>query len=338
MRSRQLRPIWGVVRLYHAKLSFIIAICALAACSGNDSSADDGGGGGGSASGTITSAGGTVSTADNKVSVEVPAGAVDHDITITIAASTSAPSDPLLVGQTTFTFGPAGETFTKPVTMTIAYDAAEVPSAAVEDELILHKVTAGAWAPVAVSAVDTTAHKARALVTSFSTYGVKADERECNRYPACGGAGNQCTCNEKCNGMTYALICPGSGMCYCSYNGEASWGFFGKNTTADCTDMETVRAAWNTHCFFPLWRKAKADAGPAPDTTSPCSQMTPACGGVSSTCSCTMTCEGDTYKVDCTGAAACDCLKNGAKTGTVKASCSSSLQGAWGGCGFPGWS
>ena len=119
----------------------------------------------------VDSSGGTVTAEGGDVELEFPAGAVSQDFVPEVAATTSYPTDPDIVPGAAYEFGPAGTAFTQPVAITIAYDPANVPAGAQEDDLRLCKVEGGAWEAVTGSSVDTGAKTVTGEVDSFSTYG-----------------------------------------------------------------------------------------------------------------------------------------------------------------------
>ncbi len=129
----------------------------------------------GTGSGVVTpSAGGTVRTADGRVTIDVPPGAVPGDTVITITPSTSYFDDGAVVPGTVYDFAPDGILFAAPVTMTIAYDPARIPAGIDEADLRIHKAHPSSWSEIAGGALDAGAHLARAEVSSFSSYGVRS--------------------------------------------------------------------------------------------------------------------------------------------------------------------
>ena len=131
-----------------ARWAGIAWICiALAACGGGGSGSGDEAPGVGPAGGIVSEAGGA--------QVEVPAGALAQSTVIEVAQS-SAGAPPLPAGLTPFgpmvAFTPHGTTFTVPVTITVPFNAATVPSGT---RLALYKTTAGqaAWERVAGATV-----------------------------------------------------------------------------------------------------------------------------------------------------------------------------------------
>jgi hypothetical protein len=105
---------------------------------------------------TIGAAGGTVVASDG-TKIEVPAGALHTDTAITITPAADAPDPPagtVAVGQA-YVFGPEGTTFAVPVTVTLAFDPAKVPT--FSDVVIMTApVTATEYTSLATKVVDAT--------------------------------------------------------------------------------------------------------------------------------------------------------------------------------------
>jgi adhesin/invasin len=120
----------------------------------------------------ITASGKTFTAQDGAVSVTVPAGAVTQNTSMTVTASTTAPANPRLLTGTAFDFGPPGLTFAQPVTLTIKYNPALVPSDSPESGLQLYEVVGSAWRVVAGSTADLTAKTVSGSVTHVGTYSV----------------------------------------------------------------------------------------------------------------------------------------------------------------------
>src|SRR3989344_710596 len=116
------------MRFLKSFLGVVLVIILIDGCgggSGGDGSAPADGGGGTTvlASATIGSSGGTVEVTDSGspyygTKIEIPSGALSTDTNITINKSSDAelPSDVYI-----FDFGPDGQTFNYPVTITIKY-------------------------------------------------------------------------------------------------------------------------------------------------------------------------------------------------------------------------
>ena len=131
---------------------------------------------------TITAAaGGTVTTAAGTAQLVFPANAVSSNTAVTATAKTDVPTSARLVSGTTYEFTPA-MTFAQPVRVSIKYDATKLPASALEANLKLYKVVGTAWQPVAGSTVNTSTRTVSAPVTSFSHYGILADNQFAGLY------------------------------------------------------------------------------------------------------------------------------------------------------------
>ena len=143
------------------------------------SSGGGGSGGGGSPSPTSPStpapglqvgpAGGVA--ASGKTRIEVPAGALDEDVTFSVSAgSTVASGEFVSVGQPT-RFGPAGKTFNAPLTLTLGFDLAALPAGTSIAELLVLKRndSTGEVSILQPFAVDAAAGTLKVSVASFST-------------------------------------------------------------------------------------------------------------------------------------------------------------------------
>ena len=120
----------------------------------------------------IGAAGGTLVAADGDVTLVFPAGAVSTETTVVVTAASSHPADDGFVPGTCFEFGPDGAVFSEPVSLTIAYDAADLPMDVDAATLGLCKVVGDAWSPIAGSTVDTAAGAVTAAISGFSRYGL----------------------------------------------------------------------------------------------------------------------------------------------------------------------
>jgi hypothetical protein len=126
-----------------------------------------------SPAGQVSAAGGQVETPDGKVQLAVPENALSDavDISIETALADSIPQGTELVGGTAFEFGPAGLSFARAATLSVAYDPALL-SGSEELRLRLHKLVDEAWVPVDGSTVDTASTAVAGEITSFSIYGI----------------------------------------------------------------------------------------------------------------------------------------------------------------------
>lgn len=118
---------------------------------------------------TVGPNGGTLTFAGGGVVFEFPAGAVDHDLKITVTPATAEPTRASSIPGTEYVFGPEGTTFAKPVKVTIHY--ATLPSHVDPNLLAVAKGVGAQWQPYH-STTDTTAHTVTASIQGFSPYGL----------------------------------------------------------------------------------------------------------------------------------------------------------------------
>lgn len=114
-------------------------------------------------------AGTQVTLAGGDVTLDVPAGAVSGDVLFTAVPATNLPSNgPATVPGTAWEFGPNGIVFATPVTLTINYDPALIPTGLQESELRIHKLVNGTYVQQNAGSIDLTAHTASAQIGGFS--------------------------------------------------------------------------------------------------------------------------------------------------------------------------
>ena len=118
------------------------------------------------------SEGGTFSTTDGLVSIEIPGGTIDEEIGITVIPVEDELNDPDVVPGALFDFGPSPYSFNKAVTLTIKYDPENLPAGVSEDELRLLAVVDGKWVQLPGSSVDVATSTVTGPVNSFSRKGV----------------------------------------------------------------------------------------------------------------------------------------------------------------------
>lgn len=112
----------------------------------------------GSDSEVIGTGGGTLTTSEGTVLV-VPPGALDANVTITVAEN---PSPPLLTQAVAITpahtFGPEGQKFSKPVCITLPYEPEQLPPGMTGQNVFLYSapVDSGMYQVVPSLAVDPT--------------------------------------------------------------------------------------------------------------------------------------------------------------------------------------
>jgi hypothetical protein len=121
--------------------------------------------------------GGSVTTSDGLVTIDVPAGALAGDTTLTIAPVQNAP--PGFAG-TVYEIGPTGTQFSSPAKLTFKYDPAALSGMDPNDLQVVTE-SGGAWTMVGVSSTDQSTNTVSALTLHLSQYSVA--------FPACGSVG-----------------------------------------------------------------------------------------------------------------------------------------------------
>jgi hypothetical protein len=120
---------------------------------------------------TIGPAGGSVTTSDG-TSVVIPVGAVAQDTVITISPSVFLPAIPTvtLIGPA-YDFGPAGLVFAKPVSVTLPFDPARIPTGTTNPPAVFESTlgSASTFEAHGGQSVDST-HVAALDITHFSTF------------------------------------------------------------------------------------------------------------------------------------------------------------------------
>jgi hypothetical protein len=138
------------------------------------------------------SSGATVSTESDSASIDIPAGALADDLTITIVPlPKNSQPDKANLGSNAFEFGPDGTQFAKPVTLTLDLSA-NVPNGKKAQIAMLE---GDSWQSIAGSVVAD--KKVSAPIEHFSTYVIlfvgdetKVTTAECSdlSFSACGGS------------------------------------------------------------------------------------------------------------------------------------------------------
>src|SRR3954454_24489519 len=112
--------------------------------------------------------GGAVSSSDGKLAVNIPAGALPADVTITTEPA-AAPA--MGAVGTVYEIGPTGTQFTMPVTLTLHYDMAAL-SGANESSLRVATFAGGSWQLLPGAVVDTHAKTVSGVTTHLSPYAI----------------------------------------------------------------------------------------------------------------------------------------------------------------------
>ena len=189
-----------VLRGSHMKTNrWILGVAALVATLLTGCGGGDGYGGstpptGDTGSAVIGAAGGTVATQSGAAKAVFPANAVTANTTVTITASSQAPANSRLIEGTAHDITSSGP-LAQPVSVTLRYDPTKLPSGALQSRLVLYKVVGGAWVAVPNSSVDTAAYTVSAPLSSFSLYGVLADNQFAGNYTGSYAGGSSGTWN-----------------------------------------------------------------------------------------------------------------------------------------------
>jgi hypothetical protein len=123
-----------------------------------------------SSSQSVGSTGGNVSTGSG-VAIDVPSGALSANTNITIAplGSTPAPSSALVVGGA-YVFGPEGQQFTSPVTVTLPINASDLPPGATASDVVILTAPQGSTSFVSLGATVLDSTHVQTTTTHFSVF------------------------------------------------------------------------------------------------------------------------------------------------------------------------
>ncbi|MEZ0610078.1 hypothetical protein ACAW74_16285 [Fibrella sp. WM1] len=116
---------------------------------------------------TIGPAGGKLTAADERLTINVPAGAVESDQPFSVQPITN--TGPQGLG-TAFRLAPHGITFKKPVTISVRYDPDNLDGTVAEALALAYQSDKGIWRLAAKSKVDTATHTVRVETTHFSDW------------------------------------------------------------------------------------------------------------------------------------------------------------------------
>lgn len=118
-------------------------------------------------SGLVGASGGTVQSSDGRLTVEVPAGALAADTTISVQ-----PLDNKAHGRVGdgYRLTPEGTTFGKPVTLTFTYSDADLAGSSVEALGVAFQTAERFWQWVDGATVDQAAKKVKVTTTHFSDW------------------------------------------------------------------------------------------------------------------------------------------------------------------------
>ena len=258
---------------------------ALAACGGGVAAVN--------ISQSVGAAGGAVAASDGS-SVAIPASALASDTMVSIHSTpnAAAPTSATVVG-TLYTFGPEGQTFTTPVTITLAVALDKLPAGKTISNVIIFTAPAGStnYTTLTTRVVDAT-HVA-ADTTHFSgfvpavagacTVTCTTSGQSCSNEMGGGGCtpSTGCSCTATClpdgsqgatcsdsstgggdtcagSGTTYLVFCGDNGNCTCSAAGVSKGA---ATTTATCSATPAHGFDAYTACGFPGAYAAAAASG-----------------------------------------------------------------------------
>lgn len=130
----------------------------------------------------------TPATPNGSLELTVPGGALTEPLAITVqhvSVPTSVSST--VVSGAVYELGPDGSRFATPLTLTIAYNPANLAQETSENALGLYTLVGDLWQPVPGSRVDPETHTVSGSITHFSTYGVRASATvSAAWYHSCG--------------------------------------------------------------------------------------------------------------------------------------------------------
>jgi CubicO group peptidase (beta-lactamase class C family) len=121
---------------------------------------------------TVGPDGGTLSFAQGRVMLAIPAGALSEPVTIAVTSTSTFPHSATTVAGTAYEFGPPGTQFNRPVELTIAYDPADLPPGIRAVELGIFEVVGTRWQEVTDCSVNANRQSVTGSISSFSTYAV----------------------------------------------------------------------------------------------------------------------------------------------------------------------
>lgn len=116
--------------------------------------------------------GGTVTTSDGNVTLEIPAGALQAETDVSIFPQAVRPAADGLVPGTCYEFGPAGTQFSQPAQVVMSYSEASLPAGCQEDTLVLNKAVGNTWEPVPGSQVNVAENRVSAPLSGLGIYAI----------------------------------------------------------------------------------------------------------------------------------------------------------------------
>ncbi len=173
------------------RLSLSLIVLGTLACSGTPS---DGTPPGSAARATIGTRGGTVESANESVTVMIPAGALASEVELTITEVADPVGGAL---GTVYEIGPTGTEFAVPVSVRFAFDAALYdPDDPQSLPPLVATVVDKAWVPLSLASIDKTNHHVYGLTRHLSLYAVVPAKRSPS-MPRDGGSPASCSIDAR---------------------------------------------------------------------------------------------------------------------------------------------
>jgi hypothetical protein len=126
--------------------------------------------GGATTSTVIGTTGGSVASSDGVLSVNIPAGALPANVTVTVTPESSPPSGAI---GAVYDIGPEGTVFASPVTMTFHYGSVSLGSTTASN-LRAATYGSGSWQILASAAQNASAQTVSGTTMHLSPYGIVA--------------------------------------------------------------------------------------------------------------------------------------------------------------------
>jgi hypothetical protein len=205
---------------------------------------------------TIGSEGGTAGSGDT--SVQVPAGALTSPSMITITGVNAPPPANAAVVGPAFDFGPSGQTFTTPVTLTLPFDPTLIPSGKSAADILVYTAPLGS-SEYTTLRPTVSGNTVQVKTTHFTVYlpavptapaaldfGVpqSSPDLACGS-PDCHLTSGGCSCSQSCNGHTFVMNCGGTttASCSCSVDGTIKSAF-----DTSCAQQSTYESVFFSMC------------------------------------------------------------------------------------------
>ncbi len=180
---------------------------------------------------TVGAAGGTVSHSDG-TSVAIPMGALSGDANITVSSvDATAPAGTVLVGPA-YDFGPEGTAFSTPVTITLPFDMAKIPTGRSASDIRIYTAARGSTQYTQLSTtlmsgtVSTETSHFTVYLPAAPKAGVVLDMSSaggCSTVTCMQTGSGTCSCSQTCGSTVYAMSCEDTvtpPQCGCSVNGS----------------------------------------------------------------------------------------------------------------------